>query len=70
MKSFLKTVASRFTKENVRWLVAVNVFGWVMQGAIFGALVLFGASELPAMISAKVANWIVFAAQCVAKARA
>ena len=69
MKSFFKAVAARLTWKNAKWFLAVNVAGWVMQGAIFGLLTVCGMESLPAIISAKVANWLVFIGQCVAKAR-
>lgn len=68
-KAFAKKVAARITRENVKWLAVVSVAGWVMQGAIFGVLVVFGVENLPALVSAKVANWVAFALQCVCKAR-
>lgn len=69
MRKFLKLVAERLTRKNVKWFLAVNVAGWVIQGAIFGALVVCGMESLPALVSAKVVNWVVFIGQCVSKAR-
>lgn len=69
MKSFAKKVAARLTLANAKWFLAVNVAGWVMQGALYGLLIVVGMESLPALISAKVANWLVFIGQCVAKAR-
>lgn len=69
MKGFAKKVAARLTRDNLKWFAAVTVAGWVMQGAIFGALVACGVENLPAMVSAKVANWTAFGLQVISKAR-
>lgn len=68
-KNAAKAVAARLTVKNAKWFLAVNVAGWVMQGAIYGTLTVCGMESLPAIISAKIANWLVFIGQCVAKAK-
>lgn len=69
MKALAKKLAARLTRDNAKWFARVTLAGWAMQGLVFGGLVVCGLDNLPAMVSAKVANWVVFFAQCAAKVR-
>lgn len=70
MKKALKNLASRLTRKNVRWLVKTNVQSWVLQGALAGGLTLGGVGTVAALVTAKVAAYVVFVGQCYSAAKA
>jgi hypothetical protein len=65
MKKLIRKTLARCTWKNARWFARVNVAGWIVQGVIFGLLTLIGVGALAALVSAKVANWVVFIGQLV-----
>ena len=70
MKRLIRTAAARLTRRNALWFLRVNVQAWVIQGALVGLLTVCGLGTLHAMISAKVAAYVVFVGQCLQAARA
>lgn len=62
-------VKSRCTRKNAWWFAKTNVQSWVLQGLVVGLLTVVGVGAIAAMVSAKVAAYVVFAAQCVKAAR-
>jgi hypothetical protein len=69
MKTLAKKIGSRITWKNAKWFMMKNVQSWVLQGAVAGILAVVGVSALASLVSAKVAAYVVFAAQCVNAAR-
>ena len=51
------------TRRRIIWFVRVNVLSWILQGILVGILTVLGMSAIGAVVSAKVAAWIVFAWQ-------
>jgi hypothetical protein len=65
MRNLIRKALARCTWENAKWFARVNVAGWIVQGVLIGLLTLLGVGALAALVSAKVANWVVFIGQLV-----
>ena len=70
MIKFIKKAAAKVTKERVKWVIKVNVAGWLIQAAIAVTLITFGMETASALITAKVTNWGIFLGQMIKTARA
>lgn len=69
MRKLIKKAGEKLTRKNAIWFAKVNLQSWVFQGLAVGLLTVAGVSALAAVVSAKVAAWVIFAAQCVKAAR-
>lgn len=65
----MRKIRERLTWRNAKWFAKVNVQSWVIQGALVGVLTVAGVGTVAALVSAKVAAYVVFAGQCVQAAR-
>jgi hypothetical protein len=69
VKRLIRKAKEKLTRKNVGWCVRTNVQSWVIQGATAGGLSVAGVAPLSALVTAKVAAYVVFAWQCTAAAR-
>jgi hypothetical protein len=69
MKTILKWVKAKLTKKNAKWLLKTTVLSWLVQGALYGVLLVCGLDHLQSLITAKASAWLVWLVQCVTAAR-
>jgi hypothetical protein len=70
MRKAITKVRERMTRKNIVWFAKTNVTSWVIQGSLIAVFSLVGMETMRAMVSAKVAAYVVFGVQCVKQARA
>lgn len=69
MRKVIKKAAAKLTWKNAKWFMVKNGQSWLIQGGLYGVLALVGVGTVSALVSAKVAAYVVFGVQCLNAAR-